>query len=210
MDEVSIGCTVFILVSVNTYLWSVIFVHNTVLLLHIANIIRFKKKQRWTISYLITLTLSELLQDDVAFKQKQKEEQKALDAMKAKASGKGPLGKTRTRTCCQYVYRSCFYSDWVISGHVNRVSHRRYSVTSEELLLVLLTQCCYSITKNRKQFVYTWWKSEKIIFSGVKEVGCFACGQIASIETPTNRLQDILSHIYSFCSFRWQWHQEIW
>lgn len=34
------------------------------------------------------------LQDDVAFKQKQKEEQKALDAMKAKASGKGPLGKT--------------------------------------------------------------------------------------------------------------------
>lgn len=35
-----------------------------------------------------------LLQDDVAFKQKQKEEQKALDALKAKAGGKGPLGKT--------------------------------------------------------------------------------------------------------------------
>lgn len=33
-------------------------------------------------------------QDDVAFKQKQKEEQKAMDAMKAKASGKGPLGET--------------------------------------------------------------------------------------------------------------------
>uniref|UniRef100_A0A8D0AVA8 Coiled-coil domain-containing protein 72 n=1 Tax=Sander lucioperca TaxID=283035 RepID=A0A8D0AVA8_SANLU len=33
--------------------------------------------------------------DDVAFKQKQKEEQKALEALKAKASGKGPLGKTR-------------------------------------------------------------------------------------------------------------------
>ncbi|KAM4588930.1 translation machinery-associated protein 7 [Leuresthes tenuis] len=30
--------------------------------------------------------------DDAAFKQKQKEEQKALDALKAKASGKGPLG----------------------------------------------------------------------------------------------------------------------
>ncbi|XP_061687528.1 translation machinery-associated protein 7 [Syngnathoides biaculeatus] len=29
--------------------------------------------------------------DEVAFKQKQKEEQKALDALKAKASGKGPL-----------------------------------------------------------------------------------------------------------------------
>lgn len=35
------------------------------------------------------------LQDDMAFKQKQKEEQKALEALKAKASGKGPLGKTR-------------------------------------------------------------------------------------------------------------------
>uniref|UniRef100_A0A3Q1GS60 Translation machinery associated 7 homolog n=1 Tax=Acanthochromis polyacanthus TaxID=80966 RepID=A0A3Q1GS60_9TELE len=31
-------------------------------------------------------------EDDKAFKQKQKEEQKALEAMKAKASGKGPLG----------------------------------------------------------------------------------------------------------------------
>lgn len=31
-------------------------------------------------------------QDEVAFKQKQKEEQKAMEAMKAKASGKGPLG----------------------------------------------------------------------------------------------------------------------
>ncbi|XP_041835825.1 translation machinery-associated protein 7 [Melanotaenia boesemani] len=30
--------------------------------------------------------------DDVAFKQKQKEDQKAMDALKAKASGKGPLG----------------------------------------------------------------------------------------------------------------------
>ncbi|XP_041810400.1 translation machinery-associated protein 7 [Chelmon rostratus] len=30
--------------------------------------------------------------DDVAFKQKQKEEQKAMEAMRAKASGKGPLG----------------------------------------------------------------------------------------------------------------------
>lgn len=29
----------------------------------------------------------------MAFKQKQKEEQKAMDAMKAKAAGKGPLGK---------------------------------------------------------------------------------------------------------------------
>ncbi|XP_015461872.2 translation machinery-associated protein 7 [Astyanax mexicanus] len=29
--------------------------------------------------------------DDMAFKQKQKEEQKAMDAMKAKAAGKGPL-----------------------------------------------------------------------------------------------------------------------
>lgn len=31
-------------------------------------------------------------QDEAAFKQKQKEDQKALDAMKAKASGKGPMG----------------------------------------------------------------------------------------------------------------------
>ncbi|XP_037535691.1 translation machinery-associated protein 7 [Nematolebias whitei] len=29
--------------------------------------------------------------EDVAFKQKQKDEQKAMEAMKAKASGKGPL-----------------------------------------------------------------------------------------------------------------------
>lgn len=30
-------------------------------------------------------------QDEVAYKQKQKEEQKAMEAMKAKAAGKGPL-----------------------------------------------------------------------------------------------------------------------
>lgn len=30
----------------------------------------------------------------MAFKQKQKEEQKAMEALKAKASGKGPMGKT--------------------------------------------------------------------------------------------------------------------
>uniref|UniRef100_A0A3B4D2J0 Translation machinery-associated protein 7 n=1 Tax=Pygocentrus nattereri TaxID=42514 RepID=A0A3B4D2J0_PYGNA len=30
-------------------------------------------------------------EDDMAFKQKQKEEQKALESMKAKAAGKGPL-----------------------------------------------------------------------------------------------------------------------
>ncbi|XP_069025758.1 translation machinery-associated protein 7 [Embiotoca jacksoni] len=29
--------------------------------------------------------------DEVAFKQKQKEDQKAMEALKAKASGKGPL-----------------------------------------------------------------------------------------------------------------------
>lgn len=33
----------------------------------------------------------EMDDDEVAYKQKQKEEQKALDALKAKASGKGPL-----------------------------------------------------------------------------------------------------------------------
>lgn len=33
------------------------------------------------------------LQTDLAFKQKQKEEQKKLEEMKAKAAGKGPLGK---------------------------------------------------------------------------------------------------------------------
>ncbi|XP_014865389.1 PREDICTED: translation machinery-associated protein 7 [Poecilia mexicana] len=33
----------------------------------------------------------EMDDEDVAFKQKQKEEQKAMDALKAKASGKGPL-----------------------------------------------------------------------------------------------------------------------
>jgi hypothetical protein len=31
--------------------------------------------------------------DDVALKQKQREDQKALEAMKAKAAQKGPLGK---------------------------------------------------------------------------------------------------------------------
>ncbi|XP_059185031.1 translation machinery-associated protein 7 [Centropristis striata] len=34
----------------------------------------------------------EMDDDEIAFKQKQKEEQKALDALKAKAAGKGPLG----------------------------------------------------------------------------------------------------------------------
>uniref|UniRef100_M4A073 Translation machinery associated 7 homolog B n=2 Tax=Xiphophorus TaxID=8082 RepID=M4A073_XIPMA len=33
----------------------------------------------------------EMDDEDVAFKQKQKEEQKAMEALKAKASGKGPL-----------------------------------------------------------------------------------------------------------------------
>ncbi|XP_013879893.1 translation machinery-associated protein 7 [Austrofundulus limnaeus] len=33
----------------------------------------------------------EMDEDDVAYKQKQKDEQKAMEAMKAKASGKGPL-----------------------------------------------------------------------------------------------------------------------
>uniref|UniRef100_A0A3B3IAS8 Uncharacterized protein n=1 Tax=Oryzias latipes TaxID=8090 RepID=A0A3B3IAS8_ORYLA len=36
----------------------------------------------------------EMDDDEVAYKQKQKEEQKALEALKAKASGKGPLGGT--------------------------------------------------------------------------------------------------------------------
>lgn len=35
--------------------------------------------------------LQELDEEDVAFKQRQKEEQKKLEEMKAKASGKGPL-----------------------------------------------------------------------------------------------------------------------
>ncbi|XP_060691088.1 translation machinery-associated protein 7 [Hemiscyllium ocellatum] len=34
----------------------------------------------------------EMDEDDIAFKQKQKEEQRKLDELKAKASGKGPLG----------------------------------------------------------------------------------------------------------------------
>ncbi|XP_058229646.1 translation machinery-associated protein 7 [Hemibagrus wyckioides] len=34
----------------------------------------------------------EMDEDEIAFKQKQKEEQKAMDALKAKASGKGPMG----------------------------------------------------------------------------------------------------------------------
>ncbi|XP_027011374.1 translation machinery-associated protein 7 [Tachysurus fulvidraco] len=33
----------------------------------------------------------EMDEDEMAFKQKQKEEQKAMDALKAKAAGKGPL-----------------------------------------------------------------------------------------------------------------------
>ncbi|KAM7421935.1 hypothetical protein PAMA_010152 [Pampus argenteus] len=33
----------------------------------------------------------EMDDDDMAFKQKQKEDQKAMEALKAKASGKGPL-----------------------------------------------------------------------------------------------------------------------
>lgn len=53
--------------------------------------------------------VSACLQDDVAFKQKQKEEQKALEALKAKASGKGPLSKNRgknsltTKASCVYI-----------------------------------------------------------------------------------------------------------
>lgn len=35
-----------------------------------------------------------VLQDEIAFKQKQKEEKKKLDEMKQKASQKGPLGKS--------------------------------------------------------------------------------------------------------------------
>uniref|UniRef100_A0A3Q2YEQ1 Uncharacterized protein n=1 Tax=Hippocampus comes TaxID=109280 RepID=A0A3Q2YEQ1_HIPCM len=38
----------------------------------------------------------EMDDDDIAFKQKQKEEQKALEALKVKASGKGPLGINRS------------------------------------------------------------------------------------------------------------------
>uniref|UniRef100_A0A8C2WLG0 Translation machinery-associated protein 7 n=1 Tax=Cyclopterus lumpus TaxID=8103 RepID=A0A8C2WLG0_CYCLU len=34
----------------------------------------------------------EMDEDDVAFKQKQKDDVKAMEALKAKASGKGPLG----------------------------------------------------------------------------------------------------------------------
>lgn len=37
----------------------------------------------------------------MAFKQKQKEERKALEEMKAKAAGKGPLGKTKTKLVSQ-------------------------------------------------------------------------------------------------------------
>ncbi|KAM6947407.1 translation machinery-associated protein 7 [Lycodopsis pacificus] len=36
----------------------------------------------------------EMDEDDVAFKQKQKDDQKAMDALKTKASGKGPLGSS--------------------------------------------------------------------------------------------------------------------
>lgn len=48
-----------------------------------------------------SLSLSGSVQDDVAFKQKQKEDQKALEALKARASGKGPLGKTGAVTGSQ-------------------------------------------------------------------------------------------------------------
>ncbi|XP_074504085.1 translation machinery-associated protein 7 [Sebastes fasciatus] len=34
----------------------------------------------------------EMDDDEVAFKQKQKDDQKAMEALKTKASGKGPLG----------------------------------------------------------------------------------------------------------------------
>lgn len=54
-----------------------------------------KQKRRHVKSLINRLKLPGCLQDDVAFKQKQKEEQKAMEAMRAKASGKGPLGKTR-------------------------------------------------------------------------------------------------------------------
>lgn len=33
----------------------------------------------------------------MAFKKKQKEEQKAIEEMKVKAAGKGPLGETKTK-----------------------------------------------------------------------------------------------------------------
>lgn len=55
------------------------------------------------------------LQDDVAFKQKQKEEQKAMEALKAKASGKGPLGKNSHVVC--HIHVSLKVSDF--SVHFN-------------------------------------------------------------------------------------------
>ncbi|KAJ0002522.1 hypothetical protein NQD34_007671 [Periophthalmus magnuspinnatus] len=39
-------------------------------------------------------TTKDMDEDELAFKQKQKEEQKAMEAMKAKASGKGPLSES--------------------------------------------------------------------------------------------------------------------
>lgn len=48
----------------------------------------------------VLMCSSVFLQDDMAFKQKQREEQKALEALKARASGKGPLSKTRKTTLC--------------------------------------------------------------------------------------------------------------
>lgn len=52
------------------------------------------------------LKVSGFLQDEIAFKQKQKEDQKALETLKAKASGKGPLSKTTQKSLCVY---ECMY-----------------------------------------------------------------------------------------------------
>ncbi|XP_035760374.1 translation machinery-associated protein 7-like [Neolamprologus brichardi] len=60
--------------------------------------------------------------DDVAFKQKQKEEQKALDALKAKASGKGPLSNKRS-----------FY--FRFNGDLTARISKKYQLSSQQTFL---------------------------------------------------------------------------
>lgn len=47
--------------------------------------------------------MSVCLQDEMAFKQKQKEDQKAMEALRAKAT-KGPLGETRNTAMLYMMY----------------------------------------------------------------------------------------------------------
>ncbi|XP_066207350.1 translation machinery-associated protein 7 [Saccopteryx leptura] len=63
----------------------------------------------------------EMDEEDKAFKQKQKEEQKKLEELKAKAAGKGPLGKRRPGRA--QAEQMCWTSVWKRAEQVCFLRH---------------------------------------------------------------------------------------